>query len=65
MKVDLVFLIIIYDLFVNLAAGWFGAAFIVPLTSKTVQTKWLLFVNISLGIISLLVGYIFGKLGGL
>ena len=34
MSVGEVWLEIVSDLFVNLAAGWIGAAFIIPITSK-------------------------------
>ena len=33
-KINPTFLVIVSDLFVNLSAGWLGAAFIIPATSK-------------------------------
>jgi len=63
MKPDPVFLNIISELFVNLSAGWFGVAFIVPLTSKRPKFKWwVLPIHIGFGIVSLLFSYTLRKL---
>lgn len=43
------------DLFINLSAGWFGAALIVPLYTKKPKFKpWVLTINLLLGIVALL-----------
>ncbi len=50
---------IISDLFVNLAAGWFGVVFIVPIQSKRVKVKfWLLTTNLVLGILCLEIAFL-------
>ena len=56
---DLVWFGILSDLFINLAAGWFGAVFIVPLQSKRFrQLDWLILtVNLSLGILALIAAF--------
>ena len=55
MELSSVWRMTLSDLFVNLSAGWFGAAFIVPLASKRSKLKiWLLLVNLLFGIITLL-----------
>lgn len=62
MKADPVLLSVISDLFVNLAAGWLGTAFIVPLTSKRPKFKWwVLCVHLIFGMLSLLIAYILRK----
>lgn len=59
LRLDPLFLTIVSDLFVNLSAGWFGAAFIVPVASKKPKLKWwVLLLNISFGIISLVNAYL-------
>lgn len=64
-KLDPLWFIILSELFINLAAGWFGAAIIVPLTSKRRKTKWwILPMHIGFGIVSLLISYILRKFGG-
>lgn len=48
------------DLLVNLSAGWFGAAFILPMTTKKFQVNWrLLMINILCGILALLAAVLF------
>jgi len=52
---------ILSDLFVNLSAGWLGAAFIVPIVSNR-RGKIKLFIltaNIILGILALIIAYQF------
>lgn len=50
---------ILSDLFVNLSAGWFGAALIVPISTKQEgHFDWFtLLINITFAIISLGVAY--------
>ncbi|MEK7169062.1 MAG: hypothetical protein AAB778_03555 [Patescibacteria group bacterium] len=50
---------ILSDLFVNLSAGWFGAALIIPISSKDDEGfEWFsLIINLILGLLSLIVGY--------
>lgn len=49
---------ILSELFVNLAAGWFGATFIIPLASKrSILKSRVLFLNLLFGIISLILAY--------
>lgn len=63
MRLDPIFLIILSDLFVNLAAGWFGSAFILPITSRKKKFAWwVLLMHIGFGTISLLVSYILRRL---
>ena len=48
--------VVFSDLFVNMAAGWFGAAFIFPMTSKSLRLNLrLLFYNIACGILCLII----------
>lgn len=43
------------DLFINLSAGWFGAAIIAPIATKRPKFKpWGLIINIIFGILALL-----------
>lgn len=48
------------DLLLNLSAGWFGAAFIIPITIVKGKKRrfWTLFINIVLGIVALSVAVI-------
>lgn len=63
---DPLFLITLSDLFINLSAGWFGAAAIIPLASKRITLRWkLLPIHIGFGIVSLLLSYLLKKAGGL
>jgi hypothetical protein len=49
---------LISDLFVNLAAGWFGAAIIVPVFSRRPRLKWVsLTIDVILGIVFLTFAY--------
>lgn len=58
-KLDPVLLLILSDLFVNLSAAWFGAAFIVPISLRRKKVKLgVLLLNILFAIISLIVAYI-------
>lgn len=54
---------IISDLFVNLSAGWFGAAFILPAVSENLLTVdfRLLTADIILGILSLVLARVLRK----
>lgn len=63
MRLDETWLITLSDLFVNLSAGWFGALFIVPVTSKRPERVrlGLLTVNLLFAIISLLLALKFKK----
>lgn len=67
MKIDPVLAIVFSDLFVNLSAGWLGAAFIVPVISKPPRkiSFSLLTINISLAMLSLLIAYVLRKLQNL
>lgn len=49
------------DLFINLSAGWFGAALIVPTFSEStiVTNLWVLTVDLILGTLFLLLGFLF------
>ena len=50
-----IFLNSISDLLINLAAGWFGAAFILPMTIRKFKANIkILLINLSCGIITLL-----------
>ena len=66
METDPVFLLVVSDLFVNLSAAWFGAAIVVPLSSR--QTKlnyWLLTGNTTSGILALVIAFALRKLVGI
>jgi len=66
LHLDPLFLTTFSDLLVNLSAGWFGAAFIVPLASKKTKIKWwVLLLNISFGMISLINAFLLKKIAGL
>lgn len=54
---------VVSDLFVNLSAGWFGAAFILPAISENILTVdfRLLTADIILGILSLVLAGVFRK----
>lgn len=54
---------IIADFFVNLGAGWFGVALIIPTFSESILTMnfGILILDISFGIVSLLSAYLFRK----
>jgi hypothetical protein len=54
-----IFLNSISDLLINLAAGWLGAAFILPMTVKKFKVNfWLLLLNIGCGIFAFVVSLI-------
>lgn len=56
---DKIALGILTEFLINLAAGWFGAAIILPIRSEKRKIKFLLLtVNLSCGILSLAVAYI-------
>lgn len=62
-KVDPFIFSLLSEFLVNLSAGWFGAAVIVPITTRRprkVKLK-LLTTNIILSIVSLVMAYGFGK----
>jgi len=53
----MVWQIALSELFINLSAGWFGAALILPMTTgKFKINSSLLLINILYGILSLLIG---------
>lgn len=54
------------DLFVNLSAGWYGAALILPISGKIPKklNSWLLTQNVILGTLSLVISALFQKAGG-
>lgn len=56
---DSVFMQSTADLFINLSAGWFGIAFIAP-KSKKLRVP-ILTMNISYGIVCLLIGFALRK----
>jgi len=64
---DSFWFVIASNLFVNLSAGWFAAALIVPVTSKKAVRLnfWLFTIDILFGIFCLVVAFYFGKIGGL
>ena len=65
-KLDPILLTIVSELFINLSAGWLGAAFIVPVTSqasKKVNLR-LLTINILSAIFSLTLAFKLSKLAG-
>ena len=64
---DSFWFVIASNLFVNLSAGWFAAALIVPATSKKAVRLnfWLFTIDILFGIFCLVVAFYFGKIGGL
>ncbi|MEK7518025.1 MAG: hypothetical protein AAB583_05770 [Patescibacteria group bacterium] len=56
---DRVALGILTEFLINLAAGWFGAAIVLPIRSEKRKIKFLLLtVNLSCGILSLVIAYI-------
>lgn len=57
--------LVLSDLFTNLAAGWFGAALIIPITGKLPKklNLWLLTYNVGFGTLSLLTAVLFRKVG--
>jgi len=54
-----VWLTLLSDLFVNLSAGWFGAAVVLPATMKSLQriNLWVLTTNVVFAIVSLWVAF--------
>lgn len=56
---DLKLIQLLSELFVNLSAGWFGAALIIPMYSKEKEGfEWTsLVINLTFGILSLSIGY--------
>lgn len=58
-KVHPALLLTISDIMVNLSAGWFGAAFIVPVFSdKPLNLNfWILIVNLFFGTVFMLLAY--------
>lgn len=66
MAADPVFLLVLSDVFANLSAAWFGAAIIVPLSSKRTKINyWLLTGNIASAILALLVAFALRKSVGI
>lgn len=59
MKIDPVFLNVISDLFINLSAGWIGAAVVLPsqLMKQKRKKWWSLSVNIVCAILSIVAAY--------
>lgn len=64
MELDIRIFAAIGDVFLNLSAGWFGAAFIVPKTFERSPKEDVLYVgmNIVLGITALAIGFKFRTL---
>jgi len=64
-KVDPFIFSLLSEFLVNLSAGWFAAAFVVPITTKRPRkvSIRLLTINIILSIVCLLAAYWFGKAG--
>lgn len=61
-----IWLLALSDLFINLAAGWFGAALVIPITGRLPKrlNLWLLTYNASFGTLSLLIAVLLRKVGG-
>lgn len=64
-RIDPIWFLIFSEFFVNLAAGWFGAIFIIPNFSgfKSPFNFFVLTGDILAGIVSLLIAYKLRKLG--
>ena len=62
-KIDPAFLLSLSELFINLSAGWFGAAFIVPLSVESISkiNLGILTVNVGFGILCFVIGYFLKK----
>lgn len=62
--IDPVWLTVFSELFVNLSAGWFGAAVIVPVVSEKPRSVnlWLLIANTLSAIFSLVIAFKLRKL---
>lgn len=59
MSIDPKFITVLSDLFVNLSAGWFGAALILPISFKRTRISWILLTgNLLSGTLSLIVSYL-------
>lgn len=65
MKFDRVWFSVFSDLWINLAAGWFGAAVIVPMSSRfPIRINFgLLTINFVFGIVALMIAYKLKKKG--
>jgi len=65
-KIDYLWFLVLSDLFVNLSAGWFGAAFIIPVFSdKPISVNLgILTTDIVLGIVFLILAFRLKKFGG-
>ncbi|HLD26119.1 MAG TPA: hypothetical protein VJC05_03700 [Candidatus Andersenbacteria bacterium] len=59
MTIDPAFVVAVGDVLLNLSAGWFGAAVIIPGTYPRSQQENLVYIgiNISLGLAALALGY--------
>lgn len=65
MIVDPLWLITLSEVLTNLSAGWFGAAFVVPISSKRPRLKlWILLINIGSGTIAFVSAIVVKKLAG-
>lgn len=64
---DSFWFVIASNLFVNLSAGWFAAALIVPATSKRAirLNFWVFTIDILFGIFCLVAAFYLGKIGRL
>jgi len=55
---------VLSDLFVNLSAGWFAAAIIIPIGNRRHKLNlWLLTTNIAFGILALIIAFQLRRLG--
>lgn len=65
MSIDPLWAVVLSDLFINLSAGWFGAALIVPAVAKkkTVINLGILLFNLIFGIVFLIIGFQLRELG--
>lgn len=63
--VDPIFLLVISDLFVNLSAGWIGAALILPtnLPRNRKGKVWVLIIDLGYGILILVIAYTLRSFG--
>lgn len=59
MKIDPAWFAVVGDLFVNLSAGWFAAALIVPLSGDgpKATNRWVLMMDIVFGILFLVLAH--------
>lgn len=61
--IDPILFTVLSDLLVNLSAGWFGVALILPIAVRKPKVRLsALTINITLGIVSLLLAFVLRKL---